>query len=209
MPNDPPSAEPATHKAPAVAGLLIRARESGDWREFAELLQLPKVRWGTLRLPFASKEQYRKWLESPPETMTGIVAELDGRIVGCADVTRDKGRRSHVGVVGISVHDDFHGRGIGSAMMAALIEVADDWLDLKRLELKVHVDNAPAIRLYRKFGFEVEGTLRANSFRGGAYVDSHIMARLKVAPAVRPEKPVEVTAPRPQGADGSAGSAIS
>jgi putative acetyltransferase len=188
MPNDPLSSEPATHKAAAVAGLVIRAREPGDWREFAELLQLPKVRWGTLRLPFASKEQYRKWLESPPEGMTAIVAEFDGRIVGCADVTRDKGRRNHVGVIGISVHDDFHGRRIGSAMMAALVETADDWLDLNRLELKVHIDNEPAIRLYRRFGFEVEGTLRADCFRGGAYVDSHLMARLKDSTEARREK---------------------
>jgi L-phenylalanine/L-methionine N-acetyltransferase len=201
MLNDPLSSEPAKPKAAAVAGLVIRAREPGDWREFAELLQLPKVRWGTLRLPFASKEQYRKWLESPPEGMTGIVAELDGRIVGCADVTRDKGRRSHVGVIGISVHDDFHGRRIGSAMMAALIEVADDWLDLKCLELTVQTDNAPAIRLYRKFGFEVEGTLRANSFRGGAYVDAHVMARIKASAVARQE-------PSQRTADLSAGSAM-
>ena len=73
MPNDPLGLEPAKPTA-ALAGLVIRAREPGDWREFAELLQLPKVRWGTLRLPFASKDQYRKWLESPPEAMTGIVA---------------------------------------------------------------------------------------------------------------------------------------
>ncbi len=182
MPNDPPGPGPAKPRAalePAVAGLSIRAREPADWQEFAELLQLPKVRWGTLRLPFASKEQYRKWLESPPDGMTAIVAVLDGRIVGCADVTRDKGRRSHAGMIGICVHDDFHGRRIGSAMMAALVEVADDWLDLKRLELTVQVDNEPAIRLYRKFGFEVEGTMRANSFRGGAYVDAHIMARIR------------------------------
>jgi L-phenylalanine/L-methionine N-acetyltransferase len=182
MPNDPPSSAPAQHtpaERMAVAGLSIRAREPGDWPQFAELMQLPKVRWGTLRLPFASKDQCRKWLESPPEGMTGIVAVLDARIVGCADVTREKGRRSHVGVIGICVHDDFHGRRIGSAMMAALVELADDWLDLKRLELKVHVDNERAIRLYRKFGFELEGTLRCNAFRGGAYVDSHIMARLK------------------------------
>jgi putative acetyltransferase len=194
MPNDPPSSEPAKHKPAAVAGLVIRAREPGDWREFAELLQLPKVRWGTLRLPFASKDQYRKWLENPPEGMTGIVAELDGRIVGCADVTRDKGRRGHVGVIGISVHDDFHGRRIGSAMMAALIEVADDWLDLKRLELTVQTDNEAAIRLYRKFNFEVEGTLRANSFRGGTYVDAHIMARVKVSSVVRQERTVRTAA---------------
>jgi L-phenylalanine/L-methionine N-acetyltransferase len=182
MPNDPPSAEVArlrTADEIAVAGLSIRAREPGDWQEFAALMALPMVRWGTLRLPFASKEQYRKWLESPPEGMTGIVAVLDGRIVGCADVTQYQGRRRHAGGIGLCVHDNFHGRGIGSAMMAALVELADDWLDLKRLELTVQVDNESAIQLYRKFGFEVEGTLRANSFRGGVYVDAHVMARLK------------------------------
>lgn len=182
MPNDPLIPAPAQHRLidkPVVAGLSIRAREPGDWQEFAALMTLPKVRWGTLRLPFAGTERYRKWLESPPEGMTGIFAVLDGRIVGCADVTQYQGRRRHAGGIGLCVHDDFHGRGIGSAMMAALIELADDWLDLKRLELTVQTDNDPAIRLYRKFGFEVEGTLRANSFRGGIYVDAHVMARLK------------------------------
>ena len=102
MPDNPTSPEPAKHRLtgnPAVAGLSMRAREAGDWPEFAALLALPKVRWGTLRLPFASSEQYRKWLESPPDGMTGIVAALDGRIVGCADVSQDKGRRSHVGAI--------------------------------------------------------------------------------------------------------------
>src|ERR1700690_3295865 len=87
MPNDPPSSAPATHTSAdrlAAAGLSIRAREPDDWPQFAELLALPKVRWGTLRLPFVSNDQYRKWLESPPEGMTRIVAILDGRIVGCA-----------------------------------------------------------------------------------------------------------------------------
>ena len=158
---------------------MIRAIEPGDLPGFAELMGLPKVRWGTLRLPFQSREQYRKWLESPPEGTTAIVAVLDGRIVGSADVVQYKGRRRHAGGIGLCVHDDFHGRRIGTALMAALIELADDWLDLKRLELTVHTDNAPAIRLYQKFGFEVEGTLRANAFRGGAYVDAHVMARLR------------------------------
>jgi putative acetyltransferase len=78
------------------------------------------------------------------------------------------------------VHDDFHGRGIGSALMAALIDVADKWLDLKRLELTVYVDNAAAVALYRKFGFEVEGTRRGDTFRDGRYVDSFAMARLQL-----------------------------
>jgi putative acetyltransferase len=142
-------------------------------------MELPKVRWGTLRLPFTSREQWRKMTENPSEDRTGIVAVLDGSIIGNAGIWHQKGRRRHVGGVGMSVHDDFHRRGIGSALMAALIDVADSWLDLKRLELTVYVDNAPAIALYRKFGFEVEGTRRGDAFRDGKYVDSHEMARLQ------------------------------
>jgi putative acetyltransferase len=118
-------------------------------------------------------------MENPPEDRTAIVAVLDGSIVGSADIWPGKGRRRHLGSVGMCVHDDFHRRGIGSALMAALIDVADSWLDLKRLELTVYVDNAPAIALYRKFGFEVEGTRRGDAFRDGKYVDSHEMARLQ------------------------------
>ena len=63
--------------------------------------------------------------------------------------------------------------------MSTLADISDNWLDLKRLELTVYVDNEPAIRLYRKFGFEVEGTRRADTFRDGTYVDSLFMARLR------------------------------
>jgi L-phenylalanine/L-methionine N-acetyltransferase len=164
---------------PPSAGLTIRAREPSDWEELAALMELPKVRWGTLRLPYTRRDQWRKMMENPPEERTGIVAVLDGHVVGSADVFQHKGRRRHVGDIGMSVHDDFQRRGIGSALMAALINVADDWLDLKRLELTVYADNAPAIRLYRKFGFEVEGTLHGYAFRAGQYVDSFFMARLR------------------------------
>src|SRR5262249_5274269 len=104
---------------PLLTGLAVRAREPSDWEEIAALMNLSKVRWGTLRLPYTRKEQWRKMMENPPEERTGIVAVLDGRIVGSADIFQYKGRRRHVGELGMSVHDDFHRRGIGSALMAA------------------------------------------------------------------------------------------
>jgi len=184
MLTEPPSslsADPAA--APACAcpsGLTIRAREPADWQEIAALRQLPRVRWGTLATPFVSGDATRKFLESPSEGRTAIVAMLDGKMVGTADLTRDsKGRRNHVGQIGICVHDAFHGRGIGSSLIAALIDTADNWLNLRRLELAVFVDNAPAIRLYKSFGFEIEGTRRAVAFRDGAFVDDYVMARLR------------------------------
>jgi putative acetyltransferase len=171
MPNAPLSAKPAP--------VTIRAREPGDWQEFADLMALPKVRWGTLRLPFTSKEQWRKEMEGPVEGRTDIVAVLDGHIVGHAGLVHGKGRRSHAGGLFMAVHDDLCGRGIGTALLAALIDAADNWLNLKRLELTVYVDNEPAIRLYKKSGFEVEGTRRADAFRDGKFVDTLMMARVR------------------------------
>ena len=95
------------------ARLTIRASEPGDWQGLAAFIQLPRVRWGTLRLPYVSAEETRKWLEEPPEGRVQIVAVLDEKIVGTANLTRHQGRRSHVGSIGLCVHDDFHGRGIG------------------------------------------------------------------------------------------------
>jgi putative acetyltransferase len=169
---------PADHRA-HLAGLTIRAREPDDWQQIHALTQLPRVRWGTLRLPYASPEQTRKWMETLRDDQVAIVALLDGRLVGSADINRYKGRRSHAGGLGIIVHDDHHGRGIGTALLAALVDTADNWLDLKRLELTVFVDNEPAIRLYKKFGFVVEGTRRADAFRDGQHVDSYQMARIR------------------------------
>ena len=174
-----PEETPPPGGRPATAGLTIRARELDDWPAIADLIALPKVRWGTLRMPFTSREQTRKWIEGFSEANTGIVAVLDGRLVGQADVIPHKGRRSHAAGIGVCVHDDFHGRGIGSALLGTLVDVADNWLNLRRLELAVYVDNAPAVRLYKSFGFAVEGTRRADAFRDGAFVDSFIIARLR------------------------------
>jgi putative acetyltransferase len=63
--------------------------------------------------------------------------------------------------------------------MRASVDLADNWLNLRRLELEVYTDNEAAIRLYERFGFEREGTLRQYAYRNGRYVDSYLMARLR------------------------------
>ena len=67
-----------------------------------------------------------------------------------------------------------------------MCELADGWLNVIRLELTVYTDNQRAIALYRKFGFETEGTHKAYALRAGRYVDALAMARirLKQPPAV-------------------------
>jgi putative acetyltransferase len=77
------------------------------------------------------------------------------------------------------VHDQWQGQGIGTALLKAAVELADRWLNLRRLELTAFVDNDVALRLYKKFGFEIEGLLRRYAFRDGAYVDAYTLARLR------------------------------
>ena len=79
------------------------------------------------------------------------------------------------------MHDEWQGKGVGKALMAAAVDLADNWLNLTRLELEVYADNAAAIHLYERFGFVYEGTLRQHAFRNGEYIDSNIMGRLRPA----------------------------
>jgi L-phenylalanine/L-methionine N-acetyltransferase len=81
---------------------------------------------------------------------------------------------------GIGVHDDHHGKGVGTALLREIVEAADNWLAIGRIELTVFADNAPAIRLYEKFGFESEGIRKAFAFRAGRYADVIAMARLRL-----------------------------
>jgi len=79
----------------------------------------------------------------------------------------------------MAVHDTWHAKGVGTTLMKALIDLADNWLNLARLELNVYTDNEPALRLYKKLGFEIEGTQKKYAFRDGSYVDAYAMARVR------------------------------
>ena len=160
--------------------IAIRRAEPDDYEEIWRTYVDPGAHGGTLQLPHPSKELWRKRLAEFPENDVMLVASIDGQIVGNASLNHQRAlRRSHVMAIGIAVRDDFAGRGVGSALLGELLRIADGWLNVFRLELTVYADNARAIALYRKFGFEVEGTHKAYALRDGEYVDALCMARLK------------------------------
>ncbi len=66
---------------------------------------------------------------------------------------------------GIGVDPRYHGKGVGSRLMQAMIDLCDNWAAIERIELTVFTDNPAAMALYRKFGFEIEGTSRAYAMR--------------------------------------------
>jgi putative acetyltransferase len=138
-------------------------------------------------LPLQSVEGVRKrFFSETPEGLYHLVAWVDEEVVGHLGLeTVTRPRRRHVGEIGMAVRDDWQGKGVGSALMEAALDLADNWLNLTRVELSVYVDNAAGVALYKKFGFEIEGTHRRFAFRGGEFVDAYSMARLTPRPGWR------------------------
>lgn len=163
-----------------VPEIKIRRAEPEDFLGLQRIHDQPKAVWGTLQVPYASAQMWRKRLEQQSSSHYALVACAGEEIVGSLGLVAESSpRRAHVGQIGIAVHDQWQGRGIGSVLLGAATDLADRWLNLRRLELTVYTDNEAAVHLYEKFGFAVEGTLRAYSFRDGAFVDAYAMARLR------------------------------
>lgn len=159
----------------------IRRTEPGDFEAVRQIFAGPAAVRGTLQLPFPSAEEWRRRLAEPAGSLFSLVACAEREAVGSLALltSPDRPRRRHAAQIGMAVRDDWQGRGVGTALLQAAVDLADKWLNLSRLELEVFCDNAPAIRLYQKFGFSIEGTLVQFAFRDGIYEDAYLMARLR------------------------------
>ena len=101
---------------------------------------------------------------------------LDGEwVVGWADIFAAwQPALSHCGRLGMGVHPDYRGQGIGERLLAACIAKARA-KGITRIELETRIDNARAIRLYEKLGF-VHEACKKNAMRfDGAYYDAFQM----------------------------------
>lgn len=164
----------------SASDIEIRAVEPEDWADLSEMNAQPRVIAGTLGLPFRSLAFERQRLEKNDPARPHLGAAIDGKIVGTIMLVPTTNlRRAHAASFGMCVHDAYQGRGAGSALLGALLDLTDRWLNIRRMELTVWADNTRAIGLYEKHGFEREGVHRAYAFRDGELVDALAMARLR------------------------------
>lgn len=157
----------------------IRPVREIDAPALTEIRRQPTVTEFNNTLPSDRGERERQNLASLGPDDHLLVAELDGRVVGFALMTVHRGRQRHVGNLSLNVHHAYQNRGIGRRLLAALLELADDYLGLTRVQLEVWADNARAIHLYESLGFELEGRRRKAVLRRGEYVDVLIFGRLR------------------------------
>ena len=160
--------------------ITIRPLRHTDASDIYELMHMPNVLWGTSLLPSTPIDSWYKTVENwvYDERMHVFVADVQGKVTGIINMRAGTGRESHVGDIDMAVHDKYQGQGIGKMLLLTVIDLADNWLNLVRLEVDVYTDNERAIHVYQQFDFEIEGRKRLDAFRGGSYIDSYIMARL-------------------------------
>jgi putative acetyltransferase len=160
--------------------IVVRAAEPSDVAAITEVMNQPRAYWGTLQWPYHSVA-LREAKFTVDRNNVQLVGLIDGKVVGNIGLHREIAhRRAHCASIGMAVHDAYAGRGVGSALMQAVVDLAERWWNIKRLELSVYADNPRAIALYERFGFQREGLHRAYAWRDGEYVDSLAMARLSL-----------------------------
>lgn len=100
-----------------------------------------------------------RWMSGTKSGLS-IVAIFENKIVGIAAIHQfTRPRERGIGDMMLYIHQDFHGVGLGTVMTENLLVLAKR-KGLHRMGLEVVEDNDAAVRLYKKLGFEIEGTKR-------------------------------------------------
>lgn len=152
--------------------------DAGAWREIileaahesSQIMTQPEEVWSVEGLQ-------KRFREAKPDEMAFLVAERDGRVVGVLGLTRGaRVANRHTAELGLTVASHARGSGAGSALLAAAEARARVWA-VRKLCLGVFADNERARRLYRRMGYEEEGTRRGHYLVGGVMRDEVLMVR--------------------------------
>ncbi|WP_312316722.1 N-acetyltransferase [Atlantibacter hermannii] len=163
-----------------MSGIVIRHAEPGDTEAVHRLFTQPEVYANTLQVPHPSRAMWQERMNQKSPGQYHLVAIVDDQVVGHLMIAAEtRPRRSHVASFGLCVDAARHNQGIATALLREMIAMCDNWLRIDRIELTVFVDNAPAIALYQKLGFDIEGTGKRYGLRDGDYIDAYFMARLR------------------------------
>jgi putative acetyltransferase len=171
-------------RKPDANTLVIRSAEPSDAAAISSLIGQVGTFEGLLQSPDAPVASRLEILTKVEPHCCKLVAVSGDEVVGQAGLYLQGTvlRRMHVRGLGIGIHPEWQGQGIGRRLMVRLIDWADNWAGVLRIELHVHADNDRAMALYKSMGFVQEGVHKAFSLKGGRYVDSYSMARMHPNP---------------------------
>jgi len=181
---------PKAHRAKTGEVFLVRSAHPTDAAQLLTYMQtVMRESPFFLVLPDEfemSEEAERRWIEEHWDDPGRIllVTEAAESIVGSLSLQNGPYRRlAHRGILGMSVRDDWRGRGVGTALLETMLEWAQASPVIEKVALAVFATNESAMRLYRKMGFAEEGRRpREVKLGSGEYVDDILMYRFVGGP---------------------------
>lgn len=158
--------------------VLVSMYKAEDFEGVVEMfasLSDEALRWG---MPPYTGEVIGRWTQDLENSII-LVAHFQNKIVGyCMIHGSPRPRYRGIRDMMIYLHQDFQGKGLGTAMTSMAVRLARA-RGLHRLSLEVVADNQIAIHVYEKAGFKVEGIMK-DAFYGDdeKYHDMVLMSLL-------------------------------
>jgi aminoglycoside 6'-N-acetyltransferase len=137
--------------------VLLRPAAPDDAERLAEILATPEVArwWGPYDL-----DRVRAEMTVPFEDELTYVVELDGEVIGLIQQWEEREPQYRHAGIDISLHPDWHGRGLGTDAVRTLARHLFDDLGHHRITIDPAAHNERAIASYRKVGFRPVGVMR-------------------------------------------------
>ncbi|MBL8126226.1 MAG: GNAT family N-acetyltransferase [Chloroflexia bacterium] len=164
-----------------AGGLEIRDATLDDASAIARIYnQGIEDRVATLETQLRSPEERAEWLAARERRHPVLVAiDSTGAVLGWASLNRFNPRPAydHVADFSVYVAREQRGRGVGDALLGALVERAQS-LGYHKLVLAAFPTNAPGMRLYERHGFTQVGVYHEQGMLDGKWVDVVVMERM-------------------------------
>jgi len=128
-----------------------------------------------------SKEMEEEWISRAvgrsDEAHMIVEMRKDRSPIGIVSVNDIDGRNASA-ALRIRLKEESWDRGYGTEAVRETARFMFDRMNIRRVWLRVDEENARAIRCYEKCGFVLEGVLREDHVRGGAWKNSLVMSLL-------------------------------
>lgn len=127
--------------------------------------------------PMDAEGQREDILSTNAHPASIMLLAMDGdEIAGIGTIhSGNKIKARHQGELGIVVAKKYQAQGIGSEIIRRLIEFCKGNGITTRIQLDTRCDNEVAVKLYERFGFEIEGRLKNTTLLNGVYYDLYVM----------------------------------
>jgi RimJ/RimL family protein N-acetyltransferase len=124
-------------------------------------------------------DQEKAWIQTflDQDNSLLLVAEYEGEIIGNIDLTGHQRKvMKHTAVIGMGMLADWRNTGLGTALLSELIQWAKENPILELIWLQVYTENKAALKLYKKMGFQENGTIKNFFKQDDRYFDNLTMS---------------------------------